>query len=456
MLATFKKLQLEKIGYTVHNMINGEDAVNHVCNLPVYYDLILMDINLGSGMDGPETAKKILNHKEIPILFFSAYKSPEIVKKTEYVRSYGYVVKDSGIAVLDASIKMALKLFYDKQPPTQSETDKKRNNNNYQTLLDSIDEGYCIIEIIYDGHHKPVDFSFVEVNAAFESQTGILNAKGRRMREIAPEHEDHWFEIFGHIALTGQSIRFQNQAAQLGRWYDVFAFRTGTAESHKVAILFNDITNRRRSEVEISNQLIEKEILLKEVHHRVKNNIITIESLLSLRTELITNAEAKMILEDSIYRVQSMRVLYENLLITGDYQLISIKQYLENLLRTLAALFPEFESSTINTAIEDLKLPVKFANYIGIILNELVTNMYKHAFSGTNNDLGFISIEKKGSTLILTVIDNGIGVDENISLDYSNGFGLPIVQMLIKQLNGIYTMKNENGTKIVVQIEMLN
>jgi len=220
--------------------------------------------------------------------------------------------------------------------------------------------------------------------------------------------------------------------------------------------LFNDITNRRRSEVEISNQLIEKEILLKEVHHRVKNNIITIESLLSLRTELITNAEAKMILEDSIYRVQSMRVLYENLLITGDYQLISIKQYLENLLRTLAALFPEFESSTINTAIEDLKLPVKFANYIGIILNELVTNMYKHAFSGTNNDLGFISIEKKGSTLILTVIDNGIGVDENISLDYSNGFGLPIVQMLIKQLNGIYTMKNENGTKIVVQIEMLN
>src|SRR3989475_6359630 len=91
----------------------------------------------------------------------------------------------------------------------------------------------------------------LEVNPSFEKQTGIQNARGRRMREIAPQHEAHWFEIYGRIALTGEPVRFENQAAQLQRWYDVYAFRVGEPEDRKVAILFNDITERKHAEAKL-------------------------------------------------------------------------------------------------------------------------------------------------------------------------------------------------------------
>src|SRR5690606_15494259 len=82
----------------------------------------------------------------------------------------------------------------------------------YKALFDSIDEGLCIIEILFDLRDRPVDYCFLEVNAAFERQTGIHHATGKCMREIAPKHEEYWFEIFGQVALTGESIRFESYA----------------------------------------------------------------------------------------------------------------------------------------------------------------------------------------------------------------------------------------------------
>jgi PAS domain S-box-containing protein len=119
----------------------------------------------------------------------------------------------------------------------------------YRTLFDSIDEGFCVIEVLFEEAGKPVDYRFIEVNPAFEQQTGLVNAVGKRMRELAPSHEEHWFEIYGRVAVTGEPIRFENAAKELGRWYDVYAFRTGVPERRRVAVLFNDITERHRAEV---------------------------------------------------------------------------------------------------------------------------------------------------------------------------------------------------------------
>ena len=117
-------------------------------------------------------------------------------------------------------------------------------------LFESIDEGFCIIEVLFDQNEKPVDYRFLQISPSFERQTGIKNAAGRRMREIAPQHEEHWFEIYGSIALTGEPMRFENEAKQLGRWYDVYAFRVEDPQRRRVGILFNDITERKRAEVE--------------------------------------------------------------------------------------------------------------------------------------------------------------------------------------------------------------
>jgi PAS domain S-box-containing protein len=121
----------------------------------------------------------------------------------------------------------------------------------YRLLFDSIDEGFCIIEVIFDGQEKPVDYRFLEVNPAFDRQTGLRDAAGKRMREFAPRHEEHWFEIYGRIAVTGEPARFQNHAQELHRWYDVYACRFGEPKNRQVAIVFRDITERKVAEANI-------------------------------------------------------------------------------------------------------------------------------------------------------------------------------------------------------------
>jgi len=130
----------------------------------------------------------------------------------------------------------------------RAEEEFRKSEEKYRTLFDSVDEGVCTIEVLFDRNEKPIDYRFLEVNPSFEKQTGIHNAQGRRMREIAPLHEEHWFEIYGKIALTGEPVRFENQAAQLGRWYEVYALRVGEPRERHVAILFKDITERKRAE----------------------------------------------------------------------------------------------------------------------------------------------------------------------------------------------------------------
>ncbi len=124
----------------------------------------------------------------------------------------------------------------------------KNSEKRYRTLFDAIDEGFCIIEMIFDENEKTVDYRFLETNPSFERQTGFTAAQGKRIRELFPQLEEHWFEIYGKIALTGQPARFQNRAEQMHRWFDVYAFRIGEPDNHQVAILFSDITERKNAE----------------------------------------------------------------------------------------------------------------------------------------------------------------------------------------------------------------
>src|SRR5260370_22944624 len=102
-------------------------------------------------------------------------------------------------------------------------------------------EGFCKIEVLFDQNEKPVDYRFLQISPSFERQTGIKNAAGRRMREIAPRHEEHWFEIYGRIALTGEPEPFENEGKQLGPWDAVYAFRLEDPQRRRRGILFRHI-----------------------------------------------------------------------------------------------------------------------------------------------------------------------------------------------------------------------
>jgi PAS domain S-box-containing protein len=121
----------------------------------------------------------------------------------------------------------------------------------YHGLFDSMDEGFCIIEMIFDAEGEPTDYRFLEINAAFERQTGLHEATGKRMRELAPSHEEFWFEIYGKIALSGEPAQFTHEAKALNAYYEVSAYRVGELELRQVAIVFRDISERTRAEAHI-------------------------------------------------------------------------------------------------------------------------------------------------------------------------------------------------------------
>jgi PAS domain S-box-containing protein len=137
----------------------------------------------------------------------------------------------------------------------------RQSEVRYRTLFDTLIEGFCTVEMIFDANGKPSDYRFLEINPAFEMQTGLKDAHGRLVRDLVPDLEAHWFETFGRVALTGEPVHFESEAKPLGRHYDVCAYQVGGADGPKVAILFNDITARRVAEIKSRHQLVRLELL---------------------------------------------------------------------------------------------------------------------------------------------------------------------------------------------------
>jgi PAS domain S-box-containing protein len=123
------------------------------------------------------------------------------------------------------------------------------SEERYRTLFGESTTGLCIIEMKFDAEQRPVDYKIVEGNAAFERLTGLVDVNGKWVSEVAPGLEQHWFDLYGRVAMSGKPARFENPADSFGRWYDVQATRIGEPEARRVAILFNDITARKSSEL---------------------------------------------------------------------------------------------------------------------------------------------------------------------------------------------------------------
>jgi PAS domain S-box-containing protein len=135
----------------------------------------------------------------------------------------------------------------------------QQSERKYRTLFESIDEGFCVIQMMFDDEGRPVDYLFLEANPAFVKQTGLEEALGRSARELLPDLEEHWFEIYGRVARTGEAQRFIDHSEVMGRWFDVFAFLLEEPGSGKVALLFKDITEQKRGEQERERLLLEAE-----------------------------------------------------------------------------------------------------------------------------------------------------------------------------------------------------
>jgi PAS domain S-box-containing protein len=150
---------------------------------------------------------------------------------------------------LTRAVENAIERFAMMAERRRAEAALRMSEERYRTLFNSIDAGFAVIEMIFDEHGAAVDARYLQVNPAFARQTGFADAEGRTVRDLVPGIEALWLEAYGAVALTGEPVRLERHAESMQRWFDVYAFRLGAAQARQVAVLFNDITERKQSEL---------------------------------------------------------------------------------------------------------------------------------------------------------------------------------------------------------------
>ncbi|MDN4053928.1 ATP-binding protein [Massilia sp. YIM B02763] len=348
----------------------------------------------------------------------------------------------------------------------QAEERLRASEERYRTLFDAIDSGICVIEMLYDAAGRPNDYRFLEVNRAFARDTGLEDAVGRTMRSLRPEHEQHWFDTFARVAETEEAAHFVNEAAQLDRWYDVYAARVGPPGSRKVVVLSTDITAQRRVDLELrrlNDDLAEqdrrKTEFLATLAHELRNPLAPIRNGLQLLRRAGHDAAAATRVQDIMERQLDHLVhLVDDLLdvarITrGQVELKPAWIELADVLN--AAVETSTPLIETNRHRLDVRLPAEPLALYGDAtrLTQVVSNLLNNAAKYTPRGGSIVlAAERDGDQALIAVSDNGIGIpadalddvftmftqvsQESQAVPGGLGIGLSLVKSLVELHGG--------------------
>ena len=561
---------LENFGYRVRVAPTGEEAVGIALSDPSL-DLILMDIELGEGMGGPEAAQRISQERQIPIVFLSSHTEPEYMEMVKQVTRYGYVQKNSGNFILRSAIEMALELFKSHKETQDWKERLLRAEDiagfgswefnlttnrviasegakriyglegqgwsislaqsvplpQYRPLLDRALRDLIQQGTPYDLHfeikrHNDQDIRIIHSIAKYDRKknivTGIIHdiTEQKRMENALRSSEESLSITLQSIGdgviatdIDGRVTRMNPTAQQLTGWnfadaqgrpleevFDIInafsreavpnpvkkvlelgqivglanhtVLRSRNGEEYHIAdsaspirdsqgvvrgvvLVFSDVSERYKAERAIQSLLEEKDLILREVHHRVKNNMNTMKSLLFLQSQTVDDPHVSMALQDAGNRLQSMYVLYEKLYRSSSFNEVSLVDYIPALIDEVLDIFPNSPMVGVETHIAPISVDTKIVSTLGIIINELITNSMKYAFRDRTEGTLAVTVENQGDSLQMVVQDDGPGLPESVGFENSNGFGLMLVGNLAKQLRGELAIERTGGTKIILQ-----
>ncbi|MCK0532507.1 PAS domain S-box protein [Sphingobium agri] len=306
----------------------------------------------------------------------------------------------------------------------RAETALRRSELKYRDLFNSMDEGYCIIQILYEAG-RPVDWRFLEVNPAFEKHNGLGNAVGRTMRELQPAIEPKWVDIYAHVAETGESLRFEEDSQALnGRTFNLFAFQVGNPDDKTVAVLFQDITEQRRSEKELRESEDRLRVLVAELQHRVRNMLTVVRSMFASTAETSENIDH--LVDHFVGRLDALA--RTQVIVTS-----SVDQTvdLENLIRDELLSVGVHDGPAVEIEGPDVALSSKIGETLGLAFHELTTNALKYgalkAPNGRLNISWHVEMDDGGaSKLHLCWAERGVPA---ISVNPSRqGFGRELIE----------------------------
>ncbi len=211
---------------------------------------------------------------------------------------------------------------------------------------------------------------------------------------------------------------------------------------------------RVAAEDKVRSLLAEKQLVLREVHHRIRNNMGVLSSLLSIQARKVQEPSALAALEEAQGTIHNMGLLYDKLYRSTDFSELSVKDYLGTLVDDVIGNFPDRGPVQVHKDIHDFMLDAKRLQSIGIIINELLTNIMKYAFQGKDGGAVTVQALKDGSHVSVIIGDDGIGLPESVSLANSTGFGLQLIAGLVQQLNGTMHIERLRGTKFTLAFEL--
>jgi two-component sensor histidine kinase len=223
----------------------------------------------------------------------------------------------------------------------------------------------------------------------------------------------------------------------------------------QVTILINflwSIIKHKKANDTLRGSLEEKEVLLREIHHRVKNNLQIISSLLNLQADTIENEEAKKALKESKNRVRSIAMIHGKLYRSKDLSKIDFSEYVKGLTSDILRTYTSSSNLiNLNHELDHFLLKIETAMPLGLIINEMVTNSVKHAFKpGSEGEIS-VKLVSEGETMLLTVRDNGIGFPRDLDARYTKTLGLRLVYSLVNQINGEIELNRSNGTEFKIR-----
>lgn len=333
----------------------------------------------------------------------------------------------------------------------QSQMELKRKEEEYRLLLNSTAEAIYGLDL--KGNCTFCNPSCIRM-LGYESELDLLGNNMHRLMHHShgdgTPHPDtdcliHRSFISGEGGHSDTEVFWRKDGTQFPvEYWSYPIINEGDIVGSVVA--FTDITERKLAEHNIMKSLMEKEVLLREVHHRVKNNMAIISSMLNLQANYVDNEKYLDMFRESQHRIKTMALVHEKLYQTGDFSSIDVSDYVSSLVRSIAASFSGKITIKSLLDIESVTLDLDALIPCGLIVNELLTNAYKYAFDGASDaEIKIRLVRLADGHISLSVSDNGVGLPDSFDINYPSGLGLKLVRGLVNQLEGTLDVKSGPG-----------
>lgn len=277
-------------------------------------------------------------------------------------------------------------------------------------------------------------------------------------KPLFSENDLRYFNILLKKVVLGEPKRFESKFIYKNKehWLELFinAIKDVDGNVSEISMVAHDITEKKKAEQEIVDSLKEKEVLLKEIHHRVKNNLQVISSILNLQSSFVHDEKILDVLQESRNRIRSMAIIHENLYRTTNFSSINFTSYILNLATNLVASYRISESKVeLKYDMDQLDLVLDQAIPCGLLVNELITNAIKYAFPDENKGHIVISLKEKKDRIFLSIKDDGVGLPDDFEIESSDTLGLQLVLTLVEQLDGELKFNKTEGTEFLINFE---